>query len=203
MRTVRAPPRWRDSTFRAGNSVPSLIHVERTSSTVPMPKVRMAPTLPVRFLDVERRIRITLSGGASVPASRRVGRGSGSRGRSPHRGSGSPHRTSLVGFANCVSFPRRSSHPRDMIRVYAYDKCSTCRKALKFLAARGVTAQVIPIREQPPTKAELKQMLARVGSLRKLFNTSGLDYKKLNLKSRLPKFSEAEALDLLATNGNL
>jgi arsenate reductase len=90
-----------------------------------------------------------------------------------------------------------------MIRVYAYDKCSTCWKALKFLAARGVTAQVIPIRQQPPTKAELKQMLARVGSLRKLFNTSGLDYKKLNLKSRLPKFSEAEALDLLATNGNL
>jgi arsenate reductase len=90
-----------------------------------------------------------------------------------------------------------------MIRVYAYEKCSTCRKGLKFLAARGARAQVIPIREQPPTKAELKRMLALVGGLRKLFNTSGLDYKQLNLKTRLPTLSEAEALDLLSTNGNL
>ena len=89
-----------------------------------------------------------------------------------------------------------------MIRVYAYEKCSTCRKGLKFLAARGARAQVIPIRERPPAKAELKRMLALVG-LRRLFNTSGLDYKKLNLKSMLPTLSEAEALDLLSTNGNL
>jgi len=89
-----------------------------------------------------------------------------------------------------------------MIRVYAYEKCSTCRKGLQFLAARGARAQVIPIRERPPTKAEIKRMLALVG-LRKLFNTSGLDYKKMNLKARLPALSEAEAIDLLSTNGNL
>ena len=90
-----------------------------------------------------------------------------------------------------------------MIRVYAYDKCSTCRKGLKFLAARGARAEIIPIREQPPTKAELKRMLSLVGGLRKLFNTSGLDYKKLNLKARLPTLTEAKAIELLSTNGNL
>ena len=90
-----------------------------------------------------------------------------------------------------------------MIRVYAYDKCGTCRKGLKFLAARGARAEVIPIREQPPTRAELKRMLSLAGGLRKLFNTSGLDYKKLNLKARLPTLTEAKAIELLSTNGNL
>jgi arsenate reductase len=91
-----------------------------------------------------------------------------------------------------------------MIRVYAYEKCGTCRKGLKFLAARGARAEIIPIRERPPTKIELKRMLALLGgSLRQLFNTSGLDYKKLNLKARLPTLSEAEAIGLLSTNGNL
>lgn len=91
-----------------------------------------------------------------------------------------------------------------MIRVYAYEKCGTCRKALKFLSARGAKAEIIPIRERPPTRAELKRMLALVdGELRKLFNTSGLDYKRLNLKARLPALSEVDALELLSKNGNL
>ena len=91
-----------------------------------------------------------------------------------------------------------------MIRVYAYDKCSTCRAALKFLAANHLKAEVVPIREQPPTRAELKHMLNAVGgNIRKLFNTSGRDYKEMNLKERLPEMTEAEALDLLASKGNL
>ncbi len=91
-----------------------------------------------------------------------------------------------------------------MTRIYTYEKCSTCRDALKFLAARGVVAEVIPIREQPPTKAELKRMLAFMGGeIRRLFNTSGLDYKALGMKDRLPKLSEAAAIDLLSQNGNL
>ena len=91
-----------------------------------------------------------------------------------------------------------------MIRIYTYEKCDTCRKALKFLAARGVEAQVVPIREQPPSRAELKWMLGFVGGeRRRLFNTSGRDYKALGLKDRLAKLSEAEAIDLLAKNGNL
>lgn len=91
-----------------------------------------------------------------------------------------------------------------MLRIYAYEKCSTCRDALKFVAARGWEADVVPIREQPPTKAELKKMLGLVGGeIRRLFNTSGLDYKALGMKDKLPAMSEAEAIDLLSRNGNL
>ena len=90
------------------------------------------------------------------------------------------------------------------LRVYAYANCDTCRKALKFLAAKKVAHDVMPIREQPPTIAELRTMLGHVGGdLRKLFNTAGQDYRALDLKTRLPKMKVDEALALLASNGNL
>ena len=61
-----------------------------------------------------------------------------------------------------------------------------------------------PIRDTPPTLPELKRMLKYVsGDVRKLFNTSGADYKLQNLKDRLPSMSDDEALNLLALNGNL
>jgi arsenate reductase len=89
-------------------------------------------------------------------------------------------------------------------KVYIYRGCDTCRKAIKFLAEKGVGFQEVPIREQPPTKAELKRMLEVYGGdLRKLFNTSGLDYKALNMKDKLLTLSEEEALTLLSQNGNL
>lgn len=91
-----------------------------------------------------------------------------------------------------------------MIRIYTYAKCGTCQNALKFLAARKLNPTVLPIREQPPTIPELRRMLALVdGNVRRLFNTSGLDYKALNMKERLPTLSDAEAVRLLAGNGNL
>jgi arsenate reductase len=90
------------------------------------------------------------------------------------------------------------------LRVYAYAGCDTCRKALKFLASRGVEPAVIPIREQPPTPAELRAMLRHTGGeVRRLFNTSGQDYRAMKLGERLPSISENEALALLAANGNL
>lgn len=90
------------------------------------------------------------------------------------------------------------------LRVYAYANCDTCRKALKFLAAKKVAPEVIPIREQPPTVAELRKMLGYVdGDLRKLFNTAGQDYRALDMKTRLAKMTVEEALALLASNGNL
>ncbi|HSI13997.1 MAG TPA: arsenate reductase family protein [Chthoniobacter sp.] len=90
------------------------------------------------------------------------------------------------------------------LRVYAYANCDTCRKALKFLATKKTAHEVIPIREEPPTVAELRKMLGYVGGdLRKLFNTAGQDYRALDMKTRLPKLSEEEALALLASNGNL
>lgn len=90
------------------------------------------------------------------------------------------------------------------IKVYAYKNCGTCQKASKWLNARGIAFKEIPIRETPPTVAELKKMLkAMDGDIRKLFNTSGTDYKALNMKEKLPAMSETEALELLASNGNL
>lgn len=89
------------------------------------------------------------------------------------------------------------------MKVFTYEKCDTCRKALKFLDSKKAAYENVPIREKPPTVAELRKMLGYVGDLKRLFNTSGRDYKELNMKERLPKLSEAEALALLAANGNL
>ena len=93
--------------------------------------------------------------------------------------------------------------PMSDVRIYHYDRCDTCRKAVKFLKERGIVPQMAPIREQPPTVAELQRMLAITGSLRRLFNTSGGDYKAMNLAVRLPDLSETDALDLLSKHGNL
>lgn len=91
-----------------------------------------------------------------------------------------------------------------MLTVYAYQKCSTCRDALKWLAARGIPYEVKAIRETPPTVAELKTVLtATGGDLRKLFNTSGVDYRELGMKDKLPAMNEAQALEVLSANGNL
>jgi len=90
------------------------------------------------------------------------------------------------------------------MKLYSYVNCDTCRKAVKWLRERGITVVEIPIREQPPPVAELGQMTkACGGDLRRLFNTSGLDYRSMGIKDRLPAMSEAEALALLAENGNL
>jgi arsenate reductase len=91
-----------------------------------------------------------------------------------------------------------------MLKIYTYKNCSTCRKATAHLARAGKAFEEVPIRETPPTVAELKRMLAAVGGeVKALFNRSGQDYRALNLKDRLPTLSEAEALRLLAGNGNL
>jgi arsenate reductase (glutaredoxin) len=91
-----------------------------------------------------------------------------------------------------------------MLIVYAYDKCSTCRDALKWLSVHQVSHQVKAIRETPPSKTELKNALQLLGGdIRKLFNTSGMDYRALGMKEKLPAMSEDEALILLSENGNL
>lgn len=91
-----------------------------------------------------------------------------------------------------------------MLKVYTYAKCDTCRKAVKFLRSKKVAFEEIPIRETPPSLPELEAMLkARDGEMRRLFNTSGRDYKALGLSAKLPGLGRAEALSLLAGNGNL
>lgn len=91
-----------------------------------------------------------------------------------------------------------------MIKVYAYSGCSTCRSALKFLKDRRVAHEIVAIRETPPSKAELKRMLSACdGQLRRLFNTSGQDYRALGLGTKLDSMGLDEALTLLSENGNL
>ncbi len=88
-------------------------------------------------------------------------------------------------------------------RVYEYEKCSTCRKALKFLDGRGIPYKRVPIVEQPPTKKELQAMLDHGIELKKLFNTSGVLYRELKVSEKLPGLSTDEALSLLAKHGKL
>ncbi len=90
------------------------------------------------------------------------------------------------------------------MKIYTYKNCDTCRKALKWLDARGKGYELKAIRKTPPTVKELQSMLdAYNGEIRKLFNSSGRDYKALNIKDKLPELTSAQALDLLAGNGNL
>jgi arsenate reductase-like glutaredoxin family protein len=75
---------------------------------------------------------------------------------------------------------------------------------LKFLDSRGTEYRSILIRETPPSRIELRKMLEYLdGDLKKLFNTSGLDYRKLDIKSKLPGMTPAQAINMLAGNGNL
>ena len=90
------------------------------------------------------------------------------------------------------------------IKIYEYKGCGTCRKALKWLEAKGIEFERIAIRERPPSRTELKRMLkVYEGNLRTLFNTSGGDYRALNMKEKLAKLDKVKAIDLLAGNGNL
>jgi arsenate reductase len=91
-----------------------------------------------------------------------------------------------------------------MLKIYMYKNCGTCQKAKKYLAANKIDYAEIPIRETPPTKAELKRMLKHMdGNIKKLFNTSGMDYKSENMKDVLPTLNDAQAVDRLNANGNL
>lgn len=90
------------------------------------------------------------------------------------------------------------------MKVYEYKNCGTCRKALKYLDSNKIPYEKIAIRETPPSVSELKKMLKFLdGDSRKLFNTSGGDYRQLNLKERLKEMKTEDQLNLLASNGNL
>ena len=85
-----------------------------------------------------------------------------------------------------------------------YPPCSTCQKAKKWLDSHGVSYEDRHIKEQNPTYEELKAWYKASGlPLKRFFNTSGLAYKALNLKERLPNMTEEEQLQLLATDGML
>ena len=85
-----------------------------------------------------------------------------------------------------------------------YPKCTTCQKAKKWLEENKISFIDRHIVEQNPTAEELKQWQAKSGlPLKRFFNTSGLLYKSMNLKEKLPEMSEEEQINLLATDGML
>ena len=85
-----------------------------------------------------------------------------------------------------------------------YPPCSTCQKAKKWLDERGIAYTDRHIKEQNPTYDELKAWYEKSGlPLKRFFNTSGLLYKSMNLKDKLPTMTEEEQLRLLATDGML
>ena len=85
-----------------------------------------------------------------------------------------------------------------------YAKCTTCQKAQKWLDEHKIDYDIRPIKEQNPTLDELRAWQKQSGlPLRKFFNTSGMLYRDLNLKDKLPSMTDEEMLSLLATDGML
>ena len=91
-----------------------------------------------------------------------------------------------------------------MIKVYCYSRCSTCRKALKWLEDHHIPYQTVDIRADHPDKEALRRYYAISGlPLKRFFNTSGIPYRELELSRKLPEMNEEEQLALLATDGML
>ena len=85
-----------------------------------------------------------------------------------------------------------------------YPKCSTCQKAKKWLNEKGVEFEERNIKDENPTKEEVKAWHEKSGMpLKKFFNTSGMIYRELQLKDKLPDMTEEEQYELLATDGML
>lgn len=90
-----------------------------------------------------------------------------------------------------------------MLFVY-YPKCSTCQKAKKWLDAHKIAYEERDIKTENPSKEELKEWYEKSGmELKKFFNTSGMLYKSMQLKDKLPGMTEEEQLELLGTDGML
>ena len=88
--------------------------------------------------------------------------------------------------------------------ILCYDKCSTCKKALKWLDEKGAEYTMRPIKEENPSCDELRDWQQKSGlPLRRFFNTSGMLYRELGLKDKLDTMSEDELLKLLAGDGML
>jgi arsenate reductase (glutaredoxin) len=94
------------------------------------------------------------------------------------------------------------------VKIYEYQNCSTCKQALKYLETKKIPFERVPIVEQPPSLTELKKMLGYLksegGTFKNLFNTSGQQYRELNISEKIKNgMTEASALDLLSKNGKL
>lgn len=88
--------------------------------------------------------------------------------------------------------------------ILCYEKCTTCKKALKWMDEKGFAYDKRPIKEENPSKEELREWWGRSGlPLKRFFNTSGMAYREQGLKDKLPLMSDEEQLELLASDGML
>ncbi len=91
-----------------------------------------------------------------------------------------------------------------MVTVYCYERCTTCKKALKWLDEQGVQYDVIDIKGDHPSASQLKGFYEKSGlPLKRFLNTSGQLYRQMELTKKLPEMSEQEQLELLGTDGML
>ena len=91
-----------------------------------------------------------------------------------------------------------------MIKVYCYNRCSTCRKALNWLDENGIRYEAIDIVADHPDESTLRMYYEKSGlPLRRFFNTSGMQYREMGLSKKLPDMGEDEQLALLASDGML
>ncbi|MCI6638821.1 MAG: arsenate reductase family protein [Lachnospiraceae bacterium] len=91
-----------------------------------------------------------------------------------------------------------------MIKVYCYSRCSTCKKALKWLDENKIEHEIIDIKADHPDENTLREYYSMSGlPLKRFFNTSGIPYREMGLSKKLPDMSENEQLALLATDGML
>ena len=86
------------------------------------------------------------------------------------------------------------------ITYYGYPKCSTCRKAKKWLEVKELNFNEVNIAETPPTEDELREIISASGlEIKKFFNTSGKVYRELKLKDKLPTMTEVENIGLITS----
>ena len=91
-----------------------------------------------------------------------------------------------------------------MLKVYCYNKCTTCKKALKWLDDNGIDYELADIKTEHPDEKALREYHAMSGlPLKRFFNTSGIQYREMELSKKLPDMSEDEQFALLATDGML
>lgn len=90
------------------------------------------------------------------------------------------------------------------MKFICYPKCTTCQKAKKWLDDKGVSYELRDIKENNPSETELREWYKNSGlPLKKFFNTSGLLYKSMELKNKLPEMTDDEQIKLLSTDGML
>ncbi len=89
-----------------------------------------------------------------------------------------------------------------MTKIYCYDRCTTCKRALSWLDTNGVNYEKIDIKTMRPDETTLRELHKKSGlPLRKFFNTSGILYREMELSKKLPDMSEDEMFKLLASDG--